>query len=484
MPLHVWPDSDSLADSIAAALIKRIKAFKPSSDRPTFVLGLCTGGTPEPLYARLVAAGKDRKFNMRQCSVVMLDEYVGTTRYRDFIHTRLLNTVSPADFSCPNGLAEDLEAECARYENMLRATKVDLWVTGVGRNGHIAFHEPGTDLGQGTHVCSLADETRSDNSRFEGETPRRALTVGVGSLMSHCAEVWVLATGDAKAQAVLGMCGGGSGDRLTPAAFVYQHHKVCQLHCDEAAAADLTVRTYKAALQVPSKRPHKRSRSAVRFNPERLMLGPASRLVVFSPHPDDECYAAQLMLHARAVGASVTVVWCTPGTGGLPPNMPRDTRYREGESALMELFESANEFQTVKLRLPFYDTPQRAAGESDRQCMADAVRRLRPTHVALCADCDPKGTHATVYDLTLQAVRGVRPPDTRVIEFVGAWPARTSPWEPNVWLQAASADKKRRMWTHHKTQLIPKVDGGDSRPLDQRYFDGLQDGVAERLRLL
>ena len=192
MVLVAHADSDALMDHVAAELQRALRAFKPSKAAPLFVLGLCTGGTPRPLYERLVRAANGRRLTLRNCCVVMLDEYEGTTRYRDYISSELVEAVPeaarPADVCCPDGRAADLEAECRRYEELLG--RVDLWVCGVGSNGHVAFHEPGVPLERGTHVCELAESTRRDNARLGEDVPRRAVTVGVGTLMRRAARVW------------------------------------------------------------------------------------------------------------------------------------------------------------------------------------------------------------------------------------------------------------------------------------------------------
>ena len=146
-----------------------------------------------------------------------------------------------------NGNAEDLEAECANYEKMIEeAGGIDLFIGGIGPDGHIAFNEPGSSLTSRTRVKTLTTDTRIANSRFFGgdpnNVPLHALTVGVGTVMS-AKEVLILCNGHNKAKALYQAVEGGITQMWTISALQLHQHGI--IVCDEAATDELRVGTYK-----------------------------------------------------------------------------------------------------------------------------------------------------------------------------------------------------------------------------------------------
>jgi glucosamine-6-phosphate isomerase len=96
--------------------------------------------------------------------------------------------VKPDNINILNGNAPDLEAECHDYEEKIqRAGGIELFLGGIGPDGHIAFNEPGSSLKSRTRVKTLAYDTILANSRFFGnnldQVPRMALTVGVQTVL-------------------------------------------------------------------------------------------------------------------------------------------------------------------------------------------------------------------------------------------------------------------------------------------------------------
>ena len=138
-----------------------------------------------------------------------------------------------------NGTARDEEAECLRYDALQEELPRDIQLLGLGSNGHIAFNEPGTPFGSGTHVVTLADSTVKDNARlFEdiSEVPRKAYTMGIKQIM-QAKKVLILASGSNKADAVYKMVKGVVTEEVP--ASVLQIHPDCTLIADEAAAQKL-----------------------------------------------------------------------------------------------------------------------------------------------------------------------------------------------------------------------------------------------------
>ena len=146
-----------------------------------------------------------------------------------------------------NGNAENLVAECEAYERRIEAAGgIDLFMGGVGEDGHLAFNEPFSSLVSRTRIKTLTEDTRIVNSRFFGgdvnQVPKLALTVGVGTVMS-AKEVVILAVGHKKARALRHAVEGSFSHAWTITAL--QIHPKGIIVCDEAATDDLKVSTYK-----------------------------------------------------------------------------------------------------------------------------------------------------------------------------------------------------------------------------------------------
>ena len=181
--------------------------------KPNAVIGLATGSTPVRIYERLVEAYKRGDLDFSHITTVNLDEYVGLPpghpqSYKEFMRVNLLGKVNvdPNNTHIPTSDAPDPAAEAANYEKTVeRLGPVDIWLLGVGVNGHVAFNEPGSTSDSPTRVVSLTQSTIEANSRFFGpgeHQPTTAISVGIGTLLRNARDMIVVATGSAKAQAV------------------------------------------------------------------------------------------------------------------------------------------------------------------------------------------------------------------------------------------------------------------------------------------
>ena len=194
MRVIIEPDYEKLSQWAAEYVIAKINAAQPTAEKP-FVLGLPTGSSPIGMYKALVKANKEGRVSFKHVLTFNMDEYVGLPEshpesYHSFMATNLFNHID-----CPkenihilNGNAEDLAAECAHYEEMIKEVGgIDLFIGGIGPDGHIAFNEPGSSLTSRTRQKTLTTDTRVANSRFFGgdpeSVPATALTVGVGTVM-------------------------------------------------------------------------------------------------------------------------------------------------------------------------------------------------------------------------------------------------------------------------------------------------------------
>ena len=234
-------------------IIERIRAFAPTEERP-FVLGLPTGGTPLGTYAELIRRHKAGDVTFRHVITFNMDEYIGLPKeheqsYYSFMWTNFFSHIDilPENAHILNGNAEDIEAECERYEAKIKEVGgIDLFMGGIGPDGHIAFNEPGSSLTSRTRVKSLTTDTIIANSRFFdndlNKVPKTAVTVGVGTVMD-AREVMILANGHNKARAIREAVEGPLSQRWTITCLQLHPHGI--IVCDEEACDELTVGTYR-----------------------------------------------------------------------------------------------------------------------------------------------------------------------------------------------------------------------------------------------
>ena len=220
---------------------------------PAAVLGLATGSSPLPVYDELARRCTAGEVSFAQARAFTLDEYVGlpeghVERYRNVIDREFAARVDidPTRVAGPDGLADDVPAACAAYEQAIEdAGGVDLQILGIGTDGHIGFNEPGSSLASRTRIKTLTRQTRLDNARFFGgeldEVPTHCVTQGLGTIMA-ARHVVLVASGSGKAQAVHQLAE-GPVSALWPAT-ILQHHPHVSVLVDEAAASRLQLAGY------------------------------------------------------------------------------------------------------------------------------------------------------------------------------------------------------------------------------------------------
>ncbi len=211
--------------------------------KPNCVLGLATGSSPEGMYAQLVDWYNKGDLDFAKVKSVNLDEYRGLSReneqsYYYFMHKHLFDKVNidVNNTYLPNGLAEDPEEECRRYDALIGSLGgVDLQLLGMGHNGHIGFNEPGDHYDKGTHCVDLQQSTIEANKRFfasEDEVPRQAYTMGIGTIMK-AKKILVIVSGAEKAE-ILKEALYGPITPQVPASVLQMHSDVIVI-ADEAA---------------------------------------------------------------------------------------------------------------------------------------------------------------------------------------------------------------------------------------------------------
>ncbi|MCK3654829.1 glucosamine-6-phosphate deaminase [Pasteurellaceae bacterium Macca] len=237
----------------ARYIANKINTFQPTADKP-FVLGLPTGGTPQKTYQELIKLYQAGEVSFKHVVTFNMDEYVGLPKehpqsYHTFMYENFFNHVDiqPENINLLNGMAEDVDGECERYEAKIRSYgKIHLFMGGVGVDGHIAFNEPASSLSSRTRIKTLTEDTLIANSRFfnddVNQVPKFALTVGVGTLLD-AEEVLILVTGHNKALA-LQACVEGAVNHLWTISALQLHCRAVVV-CDEPATQELKVKTVK-----------------------------------------------------------------------------------------------------------------------------------------------------------------------------------------------------------------------------------------------
>ncbi|SDK36261.1 glucosamine-6-phosphate deaminase [Maridesulfovibrio ferrireducens] len=244
----------------ARYIARKIKKFNPHKNNP-FVLGLPTGGTPMSMYKELINLHNGGEISFKNVITFNMDEYVGlpenhSRSYRRYMFENFFNHVDirPSNINMLNGGADDLDTECEEYEEKIKACGgIQIFVGGVGTDGHIAFNEPASSLSSRTRIKTLTIETRQANSRFFDnnieEVPRYALTVGIGTLLDS-KEVIILASGLNKALAVYYAVENGVNHLWTVSAL--QLHRKGIIVCDDEATMELKVKTLRYFQQIES----------------------------------------------------------------------------------------------------------------------------------------------------------------------------------------------------------------------------------------
>ena len=261
MRLIIEPDYENVSKWAARFVAKRINDAKPTKEKP-FVLGCPTGSSPLGMYRELIAMNKAGKVSFENVITFNMDEYCNLPEehpesYHSFMWNNFFShiDIKPENVNILNGNAEDLVKECADYEARIKAAGgIDLFMGGVGPDGHIAFNEPGSSLTSRTRQKTLTQDTIIANSRFfDGDlnkVPKTALTVGVGTVMA-AREVMIIVNGHNKARALQAAVEGGVSQMCTLSAL--QMHRKAIIIADEDATMELKVGTYRYFKDIESK---------------------------------------------------------------------------------------------------------------------------------------------------------------------------------------------------------------------------------------
>ncbi|XP_046750310.1 glucosamine-6-phosphate isomerase 2-like [Diprion similis] len=258
---------DTMADVTewtAKYILKRIHDFNPNANK-YFVLAMGSDSSPAGVYKKLIEYYKAGKVSFRYVKTFNLMEYVGIASdnpvsYYSYTHNNFTDHVDidPKNVFTLNGTASDLVAECEEYEKKIKeAGGIDLHMTGVGLDGHVAWNVPGSSLLSRTRVKTLGEMSVKEICvHFDNDTrkvPRQVLTVGIDNMM-EIGELLFIFNGTAKAVALQKAVEEGINSMWEISAF--QQHPRTLLICDKDSTVELRVKTvnyYKAIEYTHSK---------------------------------------------------------------------------------------------------------------------------------------------------------------------------------------------------------------------------------------
>lgn len=258
MRLIIQNDYNKVSKWTANYIAAKIRKTAPTSEKP-FVLGLPTGSTPLGTYRELISLNKAGMVSFANVITFNMDEYVGLPKehsesYYSFMWNNFFShiDIKPENANILNGNAADLAAECEAYEAKIKLLGgIDLFLGGIGPDGHIAFNEPGSSLASRTRVKTLTTDTIIANSRFfdndVNKVPRTALTVGVGTVLD-AREVLIIVNGHGKARALRHAVEESINHMWTISAL--QLHPKGVIVCDYAACNELKVGTFNYFLDI------------------------------------------------------------------------------------------------------------------------------------------------------------------------------------------------------------------------------------------
>jgi len=253
MRLIIKDNYEQVSNYVATYIKNRINEFAPTPEKP-FVLGLPTGSSPIGTYKKLIEFYKKGEISFQNVITFNMDEYVNLPEdhpesYHTFMRKNFFDhiDIKKENINILDGNAKDLEKECENYEKKIAAVGgVELFLGGIGTDGHIAFNEPGSSLASKTRIKTLAYDTIEANARFFGgdinKVPKMALTVGVATVMA-AREVVIIITGSHKAFALYKAVEEGVNHMWTVSAI--QMHPKGMICCDEDATGELRVKTVK-----------------------------------------------------------------------------------------------------------------------------------------------------------------------------------------------------------------------------------------------
>lgn len=253
MRIIIKNNYEEMSKWAAYYIAKRIKLASKDNNKP-FVLGLPTGSSPLGTYIELINLYNKGVISFKNVVTFNMDEYVGLDEtheqsYHYFMWENFFKHIDipKENVNILNGNASDLSKECQEFEDKIKSYGgIDLFLGGIGEDGHIAFNEPGSSLASRTRIKTLTYDTLVANSRFfdndVNKVPKTALTVGVGTIMDS-REVLIIISGIKKARALKKGIEEGVNHMWTISMIQLHRHGI--IVCDEESTMEIKVGTVK-----------------------------------------------------------------------------------------------------------------------------------------------------------------------------------------------------------------------------------------------
>jgi glucosamine-6-phosphate deaminase len=578
MPVVTLPDHETVARVVAERIAQVIR--RKEHEGRSAVLGLATGSTPLGVYRELIRMHREEGLSFAHVVTFNLDEYFpmdpgSIHSYHRFMRENFLDQVDiPEDqVHIPRGdLPRDLvDRHAEAYEAAIRKEGgIDFQILGIGRSGHIGFNEPGSGRESRTRLIYLDTITRKDAaSDFFGEenVPAEAVTMGVATIMD-AAEVALIATGEHKARVVRRAVEGEVHPDV--AATYLQEHPHATVYLDPSAAAELTRvktpwlvgevewdealemdavlwlsgQTKKSILRLSTVdyRDHHLGSLVARYGSAEPLNGEIfnrliakirgksklprdRRIVVFSPHPDDDVISmGGILRKLHENGNRITVAYQTSGNiavfdhevrryldfirradgvlhvcdgdfEGITSRIERELAEKDPGQVdvedVQELKRAIRETEAVSalesigmdrsdarfLDLPFYQTGKvrkDPIGEEDVRIIVELLEEVRPDLVFAAGDLsDPHGTHRQCLEALLRALErwGGDPPEVWL--YRGAW-QEWSVAEADVLVPLSEGELRRKIlaiFKHQSQKDKAPFPGPDEREFWQRVED-------------
>jgi glucosamine-6-phosphate deaminase len=367
------------------------------NNKPNTVFLLPTGSTPLPLYDLLAERVRSGKLSFAHATSFNLDEYLGIDvnhpeSYHSFMQKNFFDKV---DFKktnnfIPEANPKDTKEFCKQYEEAINKNGIDLAIIGIGRNGHIAFNEPGTSFDSITHVTDLTKSTIEANARFfksDKAVPKQAITTGLKTIMG-AKKIILLAFGEDKTGAIKATLEAPATEK-TPAS-ILQSHKNLVVLLDKSAASKL-----KKTRQEPP------ILSDVKLYSE-FNLPKGKTIVVFSPHPDDAPICAGATISALSKNNTVHEIILTTGhraVSGRSSSMNDRVTIREKEA------KEESKILGTKIyfmRAHFYDSGD--INEADLKKLRNLTQTIKPDIALVPQKDDTHPTHVLSRKIALSSL--------------------------------------------------------------------------------
>ncbi|MEE2669774.1 MAG: 6-phosphogluconolactonase [Gemmatimonadota bacterium] len=578
IPTRIFPDAGAMSREVAQRVASLIR--EKSNRGETTVLGLPTGSTPLGVYRELIRLHREEDLDFSTVATFNLDEYFpmepgSIHSYHRFMRENFFDEVNVPE----SGIhmlrgdipREDITEACEAYEaSICEAGGIDFQILGIGRSGHIGFNEPGSARDSRTRLVFLDTLTRADAApNFFGEenVPPEAITMGVATIL-EAREVALIATSEHKAEVVRQAVEGPINTDI--AATYLQDCPAATVYLDEAAGAALTriatpwlvggvdwtsrreIEAVTWLSQTVGKAILRLSTADYRDNHLSSLLNrfgsadssngeifsqliskirvpstlPAQRkMIVFSPHPDDDVISMGGTLRKLVDnGNDITVAYQTSGNiavfdhevrryldflerasatldtiPGIPTAAASALRLAmEGQCSkdmdheeILELKRVIRETEAVSaleavglgpdnarfLNLPFYQTGKAKKdpiGQADVDIVLALLDEIQPDLVFSAGDLsDPHGTHRMCLDVVHKSLAAYEGASPEMWLYRGAW-QEWSLSEASILVPMSAAELRKKILTifkHQSQKDVAPFPGPDPREFWQRVED-------------